>query len=181
MRNAGLDEAQVGIKNAGRNINNLRYAEDTTLMAESEEGLKSLLMKVNEDSEKAGLKLNIQETKIMVAKSNLQPSKKALSRTQLYCILILGFSLQNDVQLISLQAAATGAYPRRRGANPPPRSGAEARRIPCLKGGGQEELPHVRGQGQRRRVPDCDSAGTAEGSYPVSDIRVGGKEEIPSV
>ena len=82
MRNAGLDEAQVGIKNAGRNINNLRYAEDTTLMAESEEGLKSLLMKVNEDSEKAGLKLNIQETKIMVAKSNLQPSKKALSRTQ---------------------------------------------------------------------------------------------------
>ena len=61
MRNAGLDEAQVGIKIAGRNINNLRYADDTTLMAESEEQLKSLLMKVKEESEKAGLKLNIQK------------------------------------------------------------------------------------------------------------------------
>ena len=60
MRNAGLDETQAGIKAAARNINNLRYADDTTLMAESEEQLKSLLMKVNEDSEKAGLKLNIQ-------------------------------------------------------------------------------------------------------------------------
>ena len=67
MRNAGLEETQAGIKIAGRNINNLRYAEDTTLMAESEEGLKSLLMKVNEDSEKAGLKLNIQKTKIMAS------------------------------------------------------------------------------------------------------------------
>ena len=65
MRNAGLDEAQVGIKIAGRNINNLRYADDTTLMAESEEELKSLLMKVKEKSEKVGLKLNIQKTKIM--------------------------------------------------------------------------------------------------------------------
>ena len=64
LRNAGLDEAQAGIKIAGRNINNLRYANDTTLMAESE-GLKSLLMKVKEESEKAGLKLNIQKTKIM--------------------------------------------------------------------------------------------------------------------
>ena len=64
MRNAGLDEAQAGIKIAGRNINNLRYADDTTLMAESEEGLKSLLMKVKEESEKVGLKLNIQKTKI---------------------------------------------------------------------------------------------------------------------
>ena len=63
MRNAGLDEAQAGIKIAGRNINNLRYADDTTLMAESEEELKSLLMKVKEESEKAGLKLNIQKTK----------------------------------------------------------------------------------------------------------------------
>ena len=59
IRNAGLDEAQVGIKTAGRNINNLRYADDTTLMAESEEELKSLLMKVKEESEKVGLKLNI--------------------------------------------------------------------------------------------------------------------------
>ena len=67
MRNAGLDEAQAGIKNARRNINNLRYADDTTLMAESEEELKSLLMKVKEESEKAGLKLNIQKTKIMAS------------------------------------------------------------------------------------------------------------------
>ena len=65
MRNAGLDEAQAGIKIAGRNINNLRYVDDTTLMAESEEELKSLLMKVKEESEKVGLKLNIQKTKIM--------------------------------------------------------------------------------------------------------------------
>ena len=67
MRNAGLEEAQAGIKIAGRNINNLRYAEDTTLMAESEEELKSLLMKVKEESEKVGLKLNIQKTKIMAS------------------------------------------------------------------------------------------------------------------
>ena len=67
MRNPGLDEAQTGIKIAGRNINNLRYAHDTTLMAESEEELKSLLMKVEEDSEKVGLKLNIQKTKIMAS------------------------------------------------------------------------------------------------------------------
>ena len=65
MRKAGLDEAQAGIKIAGRNINNLRYADDTTLRAESEEEWRSLLMKVKEKSEKAGLKLNIQETKIM--------------------------------------------------------------------------------------------------------------------
>ena len=67
MRNAGLEEAQVGIKIAGRNINNLRCADDTTLMAESEEELKSLLMKVKEESEKFGLKLNIQKTKIMAS------------------------------------------------------------------------------------------------------------------
>ena len=67
MRNARLDEAQAGIKIAGRNINNLRYADDTTLMAESEEELKSLLMKVKEESEKVGLKLNIQKTKIMAS------------------------------------------------------------------------------------------------------------------
>ena len=65
MRSTGLEEAQAGIKIAGRNINNLRYADDTTLMAESEEELKSLLMKVKEESEKVGLKLNIQKTKIM--------------------------------------------------------------------------------------------------------------------
>ena len=67
MRNAGLDEAQAAIKIYGRNINNLRYANDTTLMAESEEELKSLLLKVKEESEKAGLKLNIQKTKIMAS------------------------------------------------------------------------------------------------------------------
>ena len=67
MRNAGLEETQVGIKIAGRNINHLRYADDTTLMADSEEELKSLLMKVKEESEKVGLKLNIQKTKIMAS------------------------------------------------------------------------------------------------------------------
>ena len=67
MRNVGMEEAQAGIKIAGRNINNLRYADDTTLMAESEEELKSLLMKVKEESENTGLKLNIQKAKIMVS------------------------------------------------------------------------------------------------------------------
>ena len=67
MRNTGLEEAEAGIKISGRNINNLRYADDTTLMAESEEELKSLLMKVKEESAKAGLKLNIQKTKIMAS------------------------------------------------------------------------------------------------------------------
>ena len=70
MRNAGLDEAQAEIKIAGRNISNLRYADDTTLMAESEEELKSLLIKVKEESEKAGLKLNIQNTKVMASNPN---------------------------------------------------------------------------------------------------------------
>ena len=69
MRNARLDEAQAGIKIAGRNINNLRYADDTTLMAESQEELKSLLMKVKEESEKVGLKLNIQKARIMASDS----------------------------------------------------------------------------------------------------------------
>ena len=67
MRNAGLEEAQAGIKIAGRNVNNLRYANDTTLMAESEEELKSLLMKLKEESEKVGLKFNIEKTKIMAS------------------------------------------------------------------------------------------------------------------
>ena len=67
MTNAGMDEAEAGIKIAGRNINNLRYADETTLMAESEEELKGLLMKVKEESEKVGLKLNIQKTKIMAS------------------------------------------------------------------------------------------------------------------
>ena len=67
MRNTGLEEAQAGVKTAGRNINNLRYADDTTLMAENEEELKSLLIKVKEESEKVGLKLKIQKTKIMAS------------------------------------------------------------------------------------------------------------------
>ena len=71
MRNPGLEEIQAGIKNAGRNINNLRYADDTTLMAESEEELKSLLMEEKEESEKVGLKLNIQKTKIMASEPSL--------------------------------------------------------------------------------------------------------------
>ena len=71
MRNTGLDEAQAGIKIAGRDINNLRYADDTTLMAESQEELKSLLMKVEEESEKVGLKLNIQKTRVMASGSSL--------------------------------------------------------------------------------------------------------------
>ena len=71
MRNAGLEETQAGIKIARRNINNLRYADDTTLMAESEDDLKSLLMKVKEKSEKVGLKFNIQETKIMASVPSL--------------------------------------------------------------------------------------------------------------
>ena len=70
MRNAGLEEAQAGIKISGRNINNLRYADDTTLMAESRKKLKSLLMKVKEESEKVGLKLSIQKTKIMALQSH---------------------------------------------------------------------------------------------------------------
>ena len=71
MRNAGVDEAQAGIKIAGRNINNLRYADNTTLIAEREEELKNLLMKVKEESEKVGLKLNIQKTKIMATSPSL--------------------------------------------------------------------------------------------------------------
>ena len=76
MRNTGLDEAQGGIKIARRNINNLRYADDTTLMAESEEELKSLLMKVKEESDKVGLKLNIQKMKIMASGPSLHGVKK---------------------------------------------------------------------------------------------------------
>ena len=76
MRNAGLEEAQAGIKIAGRNINNLRYADDTTFMAESEEDLKSLLMKVKEESEKPGLKLNFQKFKIMASGPTTSWQKK---------------------------------------------------------------------------------------------------------
>ena len=79
MRNAGLDEAQAGIKIAGRNINNLRSADDTTLMAEIKEELKSLLMKVKEESEKVGLKLNIQKTKIMASAHHFMGNRRGNS------------------------------------------------------------------------------------------------------
>ena len=79
MRNAGLEEAQAGIQISERNINNLRYADGTTLMAESEEELKSLLMKVKEESEKAGLKLNIQQTKTMAFRGNSGNSERIFS------------------------------------------------------------------------------------------------------
>ena len=82
MRNARLDEAQAGIKIAGRNISNLRYADNTTLMAESEEELKSLLMKVKEKSEKAGLKLNIQKMKIMASNQSLHANRRGKSRNR---------------------------------------------------------------------------------------------------
>ena len=86
MRNAGLEEAQAAIKIARRNINNFRYADDTTLMAESEEKLKSLLMKVKEESEKAGLKFNIQKTKIMASSpiTSWQIGRKTMETVRLY-------------------------------------------------------------------------------------------------
>ena len=86
MRNAKLDEAQAGIKIAGRNINNLRYADDTTIMAESKEEIKSLLMKVKEESEKVGLKLNIQKTKIMASGliSSWQTDGKTVETVRVY-------------------------------------------------------------------------------------------------
>ena len=80
MQNAGLDDSQVGIKIAWRNINNLRYADDTTLMAESEEELKSLLLKVKEENEKAGLKLNTQKSKIMASGHHLMANRWGKSR-----------------------------------------------------------------------------------------------------
>ena len=82
MRDAGLDEAQAGIKIAGRNINNVRHEDDTTLMAESEEELKSLLMKVKEESEKIGLKLNIQKTKIMAPIQSFHGKQMGKQRKQ---------------------------------------------------------------------------------------------------
>ena len=86
MRNAGLEEIQAGIKIAGRNINNLRYADDTTLMAESEEELNNLLMKVKEESEKVGLKINIQKTKIMASGpiTSCQINRETVESVRLY-------------------------------------------------------------------------------------------------
>ena len=92
MRNVGLDETQAGIKIARRNINNLRYADDTTLMAESEEELKSLLMKVKEESDKVGLKLNIQKTKIMASGSI---TSQQIDGETVETVTLFGGGLQN--------------------------------------------------------------------------------------
>ena len=96
MRNAGLKEAQAGIKIARRNINNLRYADDTTLMAESEEELKSLLMKVKEESEKVGLKLNIQKTKIMASSPITSWEIEGKTVETVADFIFLGFKITAD-------------------------------------------------------------------------------------
>ena len=98
MRNAGLEEAQAGIKIIGRNINNLRYADDTTLMAESEEELKSLLMKVKEESEKAGFKLNIQKMKIMASGpfTSWQIDEEAIETMTDFTFLVSKITADND-------------------------------------------------------------------------------------
>ena len=96
MRNAGLEEAQAGIKIAGRNINNFRYADDTTLMAESEEELKSLLMKVKEESEKVGLKLNIPETKTMASGSITSWQIDEETVETVAGFIFLGFKITGD-------------------------------------------------------------------------------------
>ena len=101
MRNAGLEEAQAGIKTAGRNIKNLRYTDDTTLMAESEEELKNLLMKVKEESEKLGLKLNIQKTKIMAS----GPITSWQTLTDFYF-----FGLQNHCKMVTAAMKLKDAY-----------------------------------------------------------------------
>ena len=93
MRNAGLEEAQAGIKIAGRNINNLRYADDTTFMAESEEELKSLLMKMKEESEKVGFKLNVQKTKIMASSSTTSSQIDGKTVETVADFIFLGFKI----------------------------------------------------------------------------------------
>ena len=94
MRNAGIEETQAGIKTAGRNINNLRYVDDTTLMAESEEELKGLLMKVKEESEKVGLKLNIQKTMIMT--SHFMAHREIMETLRLYFFLSSKITVDGD-------------------------------------------------------------------------------------
>ena len=96
MQNAGMDEAQAGIKTAGRNINNLRHADDTTLMVESKEELKSVLMNVKEESEKANLKLNIQKTKIMASGPTTSWQIEAEIRETVRDLIFLGFKITVD-------------------------------------------------------------------------------------
>ena len=98
MRNAGLDEAQAGIKIAGRNINNLRYAEDNTLMAESKEELKSLLMKMKENSKKAGLKLNVQKPEIMASGTI---TSWQMDGETMYTVRNYFFGLQKSLQIVT--------------------------------------------------------------------------------
>ena len=105
MRNAGLEEAQAGIKIAGRNINNLRYADDTTLMAESEEELKSLLMKVKEESEKVSLKVNIQKTKIMAGPITLWQIDRETAETCQTLFFWAPKSLQRVIAAMKLKNA----------------------------------------------------------------------------
>ena len=107
MRNAGLEEAKSGIKIAGRNINNLRYADDTTLMAQSDEELKSLLMKVKEESEKVGLKLNIQKTKIMASGpiTSWERWGDSGNSVRLYFL-----GLQNHCECVTAALKLKGAY-----------------------------------------------------------------------
>ena len=107
MRNAGLEEAQAGIKIAGRNINNLRYADDTTLMAESEEELKSLLMKAKVESEKVGLNLNIQKTKIMA--SGPIPSRQIDGET-VETVLDFIFRAPESLQMVTAAMKLKDAY-----------------------------------------------------------------------
>ena len=98
MRNTGLDDSQAGIKIAGRNINNHRYTDDTTLMAESQEELKSLLMRVKEDSEKAGLKLNLQKTKIMASSpiTSWQRDRETMETVTIFIFLGSKITVDND-------------------------------------------------------------------------------------
>ena len=107
MRNAGLEEAQAGIKIAGRNINNLRYADDTTLMAETEEELKSLLMKVKEESEKVGLKLSLQKTKIM-ASSPI--TSWEIDRETVETVSDLFFGAPKSLQMVTAAMKLKDAY-----------------------------------------------------------------------
>ena len=109
MRNAGLEATQAGIKIAGRNINNLRYADDTTLMAESEEELKSLLMKLKEESEKVGLKLNIQKTKIM-ASGPITPWETDGETVETVSDFILG-GAPKSLQMVTAAMKLKDAYP----------------------------------------------------------------------
>ena len=107
MRNAGLEEAQAGIKIPGRKINNLRYSDDTTLMAESEEELKSLFMKVKEESEKVGLKINIQKTKIMTSGpiTSWQIDGATVESVRLYF-----FGLQKSLQMVTAAMKLKDSY-----------------------------------------------------------------------